>query len=418
MTSTPRTWIPTRTSTLVTAILLASVVSSRATAADTIVQVNVDSVIDGRTVATASGTTITPWTAMQGVDGDGNADGYVTNAVETILVGMGKTVGGKAGVALPDDGMFPADSKGRYPAVQLHFSNAAPTTSPQTHQIYISATRGSQSFMFNVPQATYSKMFLFITASEGAAKLAITLNYAGGTAASTKTYMLPDYGVGGAGANDPVFFNLIAGMRKWGSNLNEGDSTTHTITGIEIAPDATGMLTSIKVEKMNGSHCVFWGATGIATSAVTTGAGGSTGGGTDGGAAGATADAGGGGGAGGGASGAGGSTGAGGSATGAGGSTTTGAGGSTTTGTGGSTTTGTGGSTTTGTGGSTTTGTGGSTTTGTGGSTTGTTGAAGTGGPKHSSGGGGCALAGAAPGHAAWLLLAAALAIVVIRRRR
>jgi hypothetical protein len=406
MTSTSRPRIPTLVAAAI--LLVSTAAATRAAAADTVVQVNVDSVIDGRTVSTAQGQTITPWTPMQGVDGDGNGDGYVTNAVEALLVTMGKTVGGKAGIALPDDGMFPADPKGRFPAVQLHFSNAAPTTSPQTHQIYISATRGPQSFMFNVPQATYSKMFLFITASEGGAKLAITLNYAGATAATTKTVMLPDYGIGGAGANDPVFFNLISGMRKWNSTDNEGDSTTHTITGIELAPDATGMLASIKVEKMNGSHCVFWGATGIATSAVTTGAGG----GTDGGAAGGPADAGGAaggaGGAGGSATGAGGSTGTGGSTTGAGGSTTTGAGGSTTTGAGGSTITGAGGSAT---------GAGGAT--GTGGSTTSSTGTAGTGGTKHSSGGGGCALAGASPGReAVWLLLAAALALVVARRRR
>ena len=48
-------------------------------------------------------------------------------------------------------------------------------------------------FEFNVPQATYSKMFVLITASEGAAKLAVTLNYAGGVAPTTQTLMLPDY---------------------------------------------------------------------------------------------------------------------------------------------------------------------------------------------------------------------------------
>jgi hypothetical protein len=414
MTSTTRP----RTSTfLAAALLLASAAVARPAAAATVesvVQVDVSSVIDGRTVSTAQGQTITPWTAMQGVDGHGNADGYVTKAVETLLVGMGKTVGGKAGVALPDDGMFPPDPKGRFPAVQLHFSNDAPTTSPQTHQIYINPSRGSQSFMFDVPAATYSKMFLFITASEGAAKLAITFNYAGGTAPTTQTVMLPDYGVGGAtNPNDPIFFNLIAGMRKWGSSDQEGDSTTHTITGIELAPNATATLASIKVEKMNGSHCVFWGATGIASGAVMTGAGGSTGGGTDGGAAGATEDAGGG-------AGAGGSTGSAGSTGGAG---SMGAAGSMdaagSTGAAGSTT-GAAGSTN-GAAGSAM-GAAGSTAgaPGAAGSPTGGTGAAGAGGAKHSSGSsGGCALAGASSRPtAAWLLLAAALAIVVTRRRR
>jgi hypothetical protein len=410
MTSTTRP----RTSTLLAAaILLASAAAGGRASADTIVQVDVSSVIDGRTVSTAQGQTITPWTPGQGIDQDGNIDGYVTNAVEKLLVGLGLAAGGKANPALPDDGMFAADPGGRFPAVQLHFSNTAPTTNPQTHSIKHTAAEGAQSFMFNVPPATYSKLFLIITAAEGAANLSITLNYAGGVAATTQTYMVPDYGVGGAtNPNDPTYFNLISKMMKWTKTDMETDGPSHTITGIIITPNTTAMLTSIKVQKTNGSYCVFWGATGIATSAVTTGAGGSAGGGTDGGS---TADAGGGAGAGGaaGVTGAGGSTGTGGSATGAAGST--GAGGSAT-GTAGST--GAGGSTTTTGAAGSTTGTAGSTT-GAAGSTTGTTGGAGSVGTKHSSGGGGCALAGAPPRPAAvWLLLAAALAIVVMRRRR
>jgi hypothetical protein len=392
---------------------LAVAALARRADAQTVVQVNVDSVIDGRTVSTAMGNTITPWTAAQGVDGDGNSDGFVTNAVETILATMNKTVGGKVNLALPDDGMFPADSKGRYPAIQLHFSNAASTTSPQTHQIYISATRGSQIVQFDVPQATYSKMFLLITASEGGAKLAITLNYAGGTAPTTQTLMLPDYGIGGAAAGDPVFFNLIAGMHKWNMTDNEGDSPTHGITGIELNPSATGMLTSVKIEKMNGSHCVFWGATGIATSAVMTGAGGSGGASGAGGAAGTTG-AGGAGGEAGGAGGAAGATGTGGSTTGAAGSTTTGTAGDT--GVAGSTTgaAGTGTVGTPGTAGTGTTGAAG--TTGTAGST-GSTGAAGTT-PEKRASSGGCTLAGAPARDGAWLIVAAGLGLVALRRRQ
>ena len=268
-------------------------------------------------------------------------------------------------------------------------------------------------FQFDVPAATYSKMFLFITASEGAAKLAITLNYSGGGAPTTLTLMLPDYGIGGAGANDPVFFNLIAGMRKWGTNDNEGDSTTHTITGIELNPTATAMLTSIKVEKMNGSHCVFWGATGIATSAVTSttgtgGSGGTAGQGGQGGQGGSTGATDGGATDASGAAGAGGTPG------------TSGAAGATgTTGTAGSTSTGAAGSaarrrahagSTTGAAGATSTGTAGA---------TGTTGAAGTTAPKRSSGGGGCSVASASTrDEAACLMLAVALGLVIVRRRR
>ena len=282
----------TRLLTCFVALAAFSVVSQArvAAAADTVVQVPVDSVIDGRTVSTVANGVIVPWTAKQGVDGDGNADGFVTNAAEAILKTQGKTVGGMLGVALPDDGLFPADA--RHPAIQLHFSNAAPTAAPQTHQVYIS--QGLQSFQFNVPAATYSKMFLLITTSEGAANLTITLNYSGGTAPTVTMLKLPDYGIGGAAANDAVFFNLIAGMRKWTSTNQEGDGPSHTITGIELAPSPTATLTSIQVAKTNGSHVVFWGATGIATSPVEVGTGGGSNGGASGvaGAAGASGNGG------------------------------------------------------------------------------------------------------------------------------
>ncbi len=259
--------------------------------AQTVVQVPVDSVIDGRTVSTISGATITPWSAGQGVDGDGNADGYVTTAVEAALVPLQKTVDGKANAALPDDGKFAADA--RHPEVQLHFSNNAAITSPQTHQMKIAGN--ATPLMFNVPPAMYSKMFLFITASEGSAKLTITLNYSGGVAAGTNLLTLPDYGVGGAtDPKDPVFFNLIAGMRKWSSTNQEGDGPSHTITGIELNPMPNATLTSIQVTKTNGSHCVFWGATGIANGDVNVAGSGGTGGasGGAGGVAGASGNAG------------------------------------------------------------------------------------------------------------------------------
>jgi hypothetical protein len=258
---------------LTAATLFSLATLARSAAADTVVQVPVDSLIDGRTVSTLSGTTIVPWSAAQGVDGDGYNDGFVTTAVEAVLQTQNKTEGGKLGVALPNDGTFAETT--RHPEIVLHFSNTAPNTSPQTHQVHIS--QGPQSFQFDVPPAAYSKMYLLITASEGGAALTITLNYAGGAAPTVTKLMLPDYGIGGAPANDAVFFNLISGMDKWSSTDQEGDGPSHTITGIELTPSAGDMLTSIQVAKTNGSHVVFWGATGVATSAVTVGSGGSGG---------------------------------------------------------------------------------------------------------------------------------------------
>jgi MYXO-CTERM domain-containing protein len=363
-----------------------------AAAADTVVQVPCEGLLTGRTVATFTGGMVVPWVATQGVDGDGNGDGYVTTAVETELVKQGKTVGGVAGKALPDDGLFPMDA--RHPAIQLHFSNAADKASPQTLSLHQN-NQSIQKFQLPVPAATYSKMFLILTSSEGAGALTITLNYAGGAQPVVTKLTLPDYGVGGANnPNDPVFFNLIAGMRKWGSMLNEGDGPSHTITGIELAPSATDKLTSIGVEKTNGSYVVFWGATGIATSAVEIGVGG---GGAGGAAAGGTAGAGG--------ASAGGAGGA--PAAGAGGFATAGA---STAGGGGAS----GGTAVTVAGAAGTlpvTGLAGSTTTGTGGSSSAVTPAA------TSADSGGCTLRGGASDAGGWLVLLMAGGLVLRRRR-
>jgi MYXO-CTERM domain-containing protein len=236
---------------------------SIASAADTVVQINVDSVLDGRTVTTVANGVITTWTPGDGLDQDGNNAGFVTTAVEALLVPQQKTIGGKANLALPDDGIFPATT--RAPVLALNYSNAAPIKSPQTHVLH--ETTGNQSVQFAVPPATYSKLFLVITSSQGAAALTITLSYAGGASPTTTKVVMPDYGHGGALPNDPVLFNLIGGMYKWSSTNQEEDTPTHGITGIELNPTPTAMLTGVTVTKTNAAQAIFWSATGIATSA-------------------------------------------------------------------------------------------------------------------------------------------------------
>jgi hypothetical protein len=365
-------------------------------AADTIVQVPLPGLLDGRTVATLTGGKVVPWTLGTGVDGGGSGNGYMTQAAS---MSLGQNV-----KALPNDGKFPMDA--RHPDVELHFSNDADATSPQTHPV-----KGATGFMFDVPNATYSKLFLFMTSAEGSSSIKVTLTYADTSEMINVT--VPDY-FNDVAATDPVVFILYGNMAKWGQNNNVAEQNHHNLDGIELHPMAGKTLQSVRVDKTANGYLVFWGATGIATSAVTTGTGGSGGGGgmggaTDGGAAGADA--------GGGAAGAGGATGAAGSTTGAAGSTTGAAG--STTGAAGSTT-GAAGSTT-GAAGSTTGAAGSTMGTGTGAAGTGAsgTGAAGTGAPQRSSSSGGCAVAGAsARDGAAWLALLAACAWLGARRRR
>ncbi|HTA18208.1 MAG TPA: hypothetical protein VK989_02895 [Polyangia bacterium] len=246
---------------------LAVTAFARAAAADTVVQLNVDAVLDGRSVSTVADGVVTPWSAGDGLDAE---DGFVTTAVEAILKTQGKTADGKVDPALPDDGSFAAN--GQHPAIQLHFSNAAPTTSLQTHQV--PRTGGAQSLTFDVPPATYAKLFLVMTSSYGAGDLTVTLSYAGNAPPTVAKLTLPDWGVGGASAGDPVFFNLIQGLHKWTSTDQEVDTPTHGITGMTLNPAPTETLTSVRVEKTNDAQVVFWGAAGVATSALNIDAGG------------------------------------------------------------------------------------------------------------------------------------------------
>jgi hypothetical protein len=137
---------------------------------------------------------------------------------------------------------------------------------------------GASMFTFTVPQATYSKLYLFMTSSEGAqTHMTITMTYADATSDDVAV-PLPDYGSGQPlPANPPMaaFFNLISGMHKWNGTDQQVDTTGHTITGVTLTPSATKMLTSVVVNKGTDTNwLVFWGATGVATSAVDAGSGG------------------------------------------------------------------------------------------------------------------------------------------------
>jgi MYXO-CTERM domain-containing protein len=369
--------------------------------ADQTVQVPIDALLNGRTVTTLTGGVLVTWTA--GVDGGGGADGYLTAAAS-------KFHNDPAGVkALPDDGKFPATA--RHPEVILHFANAADAASQQTHFV-----KGMGDFTFAVPAATYSKMFLFFTSSEGGSALKLTLTYADATV-DVVNQTVPDY-FNNIADTDPVFFNLAADLAKWNKQNNIAEMNHHNLDGMEIHPTATKMLTGIKVEKSANGYLVFWGATGIATSAVTFTDAGSGGGNTDaggsdtaaagtGGAAGAGGGAGSGGGAGAGATGTAGTVGTGAAgATGTGAAGATGAGAAGSNGTGAAGTTGAAGATSVGAAGST--GAGGAQSAGTGGAP----------GARSSNSGCNCAVGGAGRSEGLTGLSLLLLIATRLRRRR
>jgi hypothetical protein len=249
------------------ALILAHASSARA---QYVVQIPVDSVLNGRSVSTLTGGVVVPFTPNEGVYSDG-ADGYATAAVKMQLANT------SPGVGLPDDGLFPATAM--LPAFQLHFSNAAPATSPQTH--YIPAGAAAPTFQFPVPPAIYSALYLIFTCSEGSATFTVTLSYAGGAPNDvSKPITIPDTGIGVQTGGSPHFY-IITNTGKWSATA-ELEHGGHTIEGIQLTPSSTATLTGVQVTRTSTSYLVFWGAVGTATSPVDAGASSADdGGGTD-----------------------------------------------------------------------------------------------------------------------------------------
>jgi hypothetical protein len=241
----------TRLTLPTTVLALSTAVQARA---DVVVQIPIDPLLNGRPVSTFTSGKVIPWTAGQGLDA---MDGLVTSAAEKAL--------GQTGVALPDNGTFAADAD--HPQAVLHFSNDAGASSPQTYFL-----NGPGDFQFAVPQATYSRLFLYLTSSYGASPLTVTTTYASGQAATT-SFALPDWGTGQPLPTDPpIFFNLISGMHKWTAEDQQVDSPVHTITGVVISLDATRALTTVQVKSSaTMQDLIFWGATGLATNPVDAG---------------------------------------------------------------------------------------------------------------------------------------------------
>jgi hypothetical protein len=229
-----------------------------------VVQIPVDSILDGRAVTTLTGGTVVTFGNKQGIYSGGQT-GYATAAVQMMLAPTSK------GVGLPDDGFFPAT--GNLPPFQLHFSNAAPAASPQTRQLPASATAGAQTFQFPVPPATYSALYLILASGDGAASFTVTLSYAGGVPSTMTTITnLPDSGAGVQMGGPPHFY-VVTNTGKWDTTNKDLEPTNHTIEGVEITPSpAPAVLTGVTITKTNGAILVFWGATGIATTPVDGGA--------------------------------------------------------------------------------------------------------------------------------------------------
>jgi hypothetical protein len=220
--------------------------------ADTVVQVSLAGLIDKRCVTTLTNGMIVPWNL--------HTDGLATLQNAFVTAAVAKLKGAPVENALPDDGRFAAND--RHPEVVLNFSNDAPASSPQTYQV-----QPTTDVSFSVPQATYSKLFLFFNGSHGGTTVTMNLLYT--DTMETKMVKVPDYAAA-IPANDPVIFNLAPNLSKWSLNTTVSEVGGHHITGVELAPIAGKTLKGITFQRSADGFLVLWGATGVATSPVDT----------------------------------------------------------------------------------------------------------------------------------------------------
>jgi MYXO-CTERM domain-containing protein len=251
-----RTAAPSKRAPILMALGLVTL-GAGAARAQTVVQIPLPGVLDGRSVTTVTGGNLVVWTVPTDGGGTDTGDG-IQNAFATDAVAKLKNA--PAGHTLPDDGHFAANA--RHPEVVLNFSNTADATSPQAH--IVKPKNGT--FTFAVPPAVYSKFFMFFSGADNGTTVKVTMTFSD---ASTQVFnaTIPDY-FAGAPANSTVVFNLATDLAKWSKTTTIAEAGGHTITGAEFDPTGDQTLTNIQVDRGANGFLLFWGATGVATGAV------------------------------------------------------------------------------------------------------------------------------------------------------
>jgi hypothetical protein len=212
--------------------------------ADGVVQVDVQALLESRSVTTLEDRRLVTWT--RGVDGGGRADGFLTREAAA-------SVGDRGVPALPGNGLFPATRD--HPKVQLHFSNQGGSAG-QTHCV-----EGGGTFEFAVPRARFEQIQLFLTSAEGPSHLRVLLGYADGSV-DLRLKELPDYYQAPL-SNDPDFFVLAGDLGKWDRANRIKERAHHFIYGMNIQPCKNKVLTFVRITKGMEGYLVFWGATGV-----------------------------------------------------------------------------------------------------------------------------------------------------------
>ncbi len=208
-----------------------------------VIQIDVSGILNARPVTVLNDGKLFGWTT--GIDGGGTGDGYLTRAAALFN-------GDKNPHALPDKPVFAANAS--HPKIVLHYSNDD-TTNSQSLNI-----AGEGEFEFNVPEGTYTGMYLCLTSSEGPSHLQFTLVYTDG--AEVQDFILPDY-YNDLKPRDHNIMYVAHDLAKWNKQNKMAETNHHNIDAVNIHPDAKRVLTAIKVKKAKSGYLVFWCATGV-----------------------------------------------------------------------------------------------------------------------------------------------------------
>jgi hypothetical protein len=207
------------------------------------VQFDLNKILNARPVTVVTNHRLVTWT--KGIDGNGLADGYLTQSAALFN-------GDKDAHALPDNPIFAANSS--HPEIALHYSN-----NDTLHNQAYSIT-GEGAVQFAVPKAKYLAVFLALTSAEGASNLHIQLIYKNGT--TNREFVLPDY-YQDIKPGDADLCYVAHDLAKWGNKNNMTEKDHHNIDLLKIPADPARVLKGVRISKTKPGYLVFWAATGI-----------------------------------------------------------------------------------------------------------------------------------------------------------
>lgn len=207
------------------------------------VSLDVSGLLNARVVTTVSKDALVTWN--KGVDGTWS--GLATRRAADWM-------GSASRVALPDDGVFLANSL--HPRVALHFSNDDATGS----QVRYTERNVAERYSIEMGGKPFQEVFLFFMSAFGTSEITLELAYADNST-EVRRLAIPDWASTPAESADQ--FLLAKDLAKWGPKNTELEKDHHALMGYRVTPDRLKPLSRISVQKpASKTSLTFWGATG------------------------------------------------------------------------------------------------------------------------------------------------------------